>query len=303
MIEQHLYSRLTPPPSFQIKGEYKALSSAGTARAGHAAGVINNKMYVFGGSHTLLNNVMEVYDIATDTWNTLSTTGVPTPRHSPGCCVLDDKLYVFGGSITAAWAPTAEAYVFNPANNTWTKLANMPAALCLQSAVAIKGKIYLFGGFNGSSSINNFYEYDPVSNTYRAIAHTQASVHGHKAVNVNDEMFLVGGVSTVTLLSRCVSYDPVANAWKSYAPSPLGNTYTFTAALEDYLYMFGGSLNTNTTTHNRLFKFHPASNSWTELPSGATAGYFGMMVALADRLFLHGGRNSSTLYSMLWEIT
>lgn len=303
MIESLLYTHKVSPPSIVINGEYKQLASAGIQRTGHVAGLINNKLYVFGGSHQVLNSVMETYDIATDTWGVLTTQGKPSPRHSLAGCVLNDKLYVFGGSTTTAWSPTAEAYVFDPATNVWTKLANQPVALCLQTAVAINGKIYLFGGFNGSSSVTTFLEYDPATDTYRVIAHTQVAQHGHKAAVINGRMFVVGGVSNVTLLSRCVAYDPAANAWASYASSPLANTYTYADALDGSLYMFGGSRNTDTTTHNRLFRFYPPNNTWEELPSGAQPGYFGIMVAASDRLFLHGGRNATTLFPALWEIT
>lgn len=287
----------------QLNAVYRQLASAGTPRTGHAAGVINNKLYVFGGSHGTLNSVMEVYDIAANTWSTLTTTGTPTPRHSVAYCVLNNKLYIFGGSTTTAWAPTLDAYVFDPSNNTWTKLANFPANLCLQSAVAIKGKIYIFGGFTGSGSANNFYEYDPVANTYRQISNSQSPTYGHKAVNIGDRMYVVGGTTGPALLDRCVDYDPATNTWTGHNVSPLANTYTFTAALGNYLYMFGGSLNTDTTTHNRLFRFYPPSNTWVELTSGATPAYFGQMVALADRVLIHGGRNAAGLFNMLWEIT
>jgi len=303
MIESHLYQTKAALPPPVIAGEYKQKTSAAVNRTAHAAVAIDNKIYAFGGSHQILNSVMEVYDIETDQWANLATQGTPSPRHSIASCVLNGKLYIFGGSTTTAWSPTAEAYVFDPATNIWTKLANQPAALCIQTAVAIKGKIYLFGGFNGGSSVNSFYEYDPVSNTYRTIPNSQSVSHGHRAVNIADRMFVVGGVAGTPLLSRCVAYDPTANTWATYASSPLANTYTFTDTLGGYLYMFGGSRNTDTTTHNRLFRFHPPSNTWDELPTGAQAGYYGVMIPVEDRLYLHGGRNSTTLFPALWEIT
>ncbi|MNJ79257.1 Kelch motif protein [compost metagenome] len=67
--------------------------------------------------------------------------------------------------------------------------------------------------------------------------------------------------------------------------------------------MFGGSRNTDTTTHNNLYRYDPVTNTWAELPTGAIPMYFGIMIALADRLLLQGGRNATTLFNTLWEIT
>lgn len=301
MIEQ-LISGLAKKSSFLLKGEFKELTNAAVARDGHAVGLINNKLYIFGGSRTSLNSVMEMYDIVTKTWSVITSVATPTPRHAVASCVLNNKLYVFGGSITAAWSPTAEAYVFDPANNTWTKLANMPLSLCLQTAVVIKGKIYVFGGFNGGSSVNNFLEYDPVTNGWRSISHSQVIQHGHSAVAVNDRMYVVGGVSG-DILVKCTSYDPSNNTWTTLEPPPIGNTYSYIATLDSQIYLYGGSRNTDPTPHKRLFRFDVPGNSWSELPNGPVPMDWGCMVALEDRLLLHGGRNSPALLNNLWEIT
>jgi N-acetylneuraminic acid mutarotase len=54
-----------------------------TARGAHAAAVIDGKIHLFGGAYRKLFNLVdtdahEVYDPATDTWETLSP--LPTPR-------------------------------------------------------------------------------------------------------------------------------------------------------------------------------------------------------------------------------
>lgn len=286
-----------------IKGEYNSLTDATVARDGHAVGLINNKLYIFGGSRTALNSVMEMYDISTKVWSTVSAINTPTPRHAVGHCVLNNKLYVFGGSITAAWSPTAEAYVFNPSNNTWVRLANMPRNLCLQTAVVIKGKIYLFGGFDGNNSVNNFFEYDPNTDSYRSITHLQPIQHGHVAVAVNDRMYVMGGVVAGTILNQCISYDPSNNAWATHVSSPLGNTYSFAAGLEKQIYLYGGSRNTDPTPHKRLFRFDVVMNTWSELPEGPAPMDWGVMISLEDRLLLHGGRSSTVLLKTLLEIT
>ena len=61
-----------------------------------ACGVINNKIYVAGGSDgdNVLNNLY-IYDIATNSW----TSGTPmlVGAESPGGAVVNGKLWVIGG--------------------------------------------------------------------------------------------------------------------------------------------------------------------------------------------------------------
>lgn len=295
----------TPEPEPAVlAGTYKELAVPSTARAFQCTVAIGKKIYTYGGSFGVMNSVMEVYDIETNTWAVLETQGKPPPRHSAACCVLNGKMYMFGGSTTSAWSPfTNKAYVFDPATLTWTELADMPIAVSQHSAVAIHGKIYLFCGYNGAQT-NAFNEYDPETNTYRTITHSQGNIHGHRAVVINNRMFVVGGVTGSTLRNRCISYDPVTNVWATYANSPVGNTYTTAGAIGDNLYLHGGSLNTNNTNHQRLFKFNLPSNTWTELPSGAGARFMAAMAVTDKALYIHGGTNNGSYTPMadLWEV-
>lgn len=298
-------SQFTLPEFPVIEGNYKQLASASLARDSHSIVCIGDKLYTIGGNYgSLLPATLEVYDIPTNMWSVVTSVNMPTARHGSACCALNGKFYVFGGSLGNGWAPmTNEAHVYDPTTNTWTKLANAPNAVALHCAVPINGKIYLFGGFDGGNQSNAFYEYDPVANTYRTISNAQSPIHGHRGVVIRNKMYLLGGAAGAGATNQLISYDPVTNTWASRAASPIGHTYAFAGALGDNLYLFGGSLNTNTTTNKRLFKYNANTNAWTELPSGASPRYLGWMAVSDEALYLHGGYDNSSIYKELWEIT
>jgi N-acetylneuraminic acid mutarotase len=52
-----------------------------TGRSGIAAGVVGERLYVFGGEIPRLFGEVEVYDPATDRWQSLAP--MPEPRHGP----------------------------------------------------------------------------------------------------------------------------------------------------------------------------------------------------------------------------
>ena len=71
--------------------------------------------------------VVEVYDPATDGWS--RKTDMPTARSFAGTAVVDGKIYAMGGSAGARLNEPALAVVemYDPATDTWTRKADMPA--------------------------------------------------------------------------------------------------------------------------------------------------------------------------------
>src|SRR5262245_38577539 len=138
-------------------------------------------MYVFGGYHfpeaigSTLDTVYR-YNLATNTWTTLSTT-TPMPLRALVASAVyyppTNKIYVFGGSTRTPDPLTvyAETRIYDIATNTWTMGALMPAPRSQMASGfnPANGKIYLNGGFETptiDSVSNQTWEYDPVANTF-----------------------------------------------------------------------------------------------------------------------------------------
>jgi len=97
------------------KDAWTQLSDLPTARGGLAGGVLGGKLYVFGGegnmnaSSGVFPNI-DVYDPATDEWQTIAQMLVP--RHGYGAGVLDGKIYLPGGATHQGAGLSAENSVF-----------------------------------------------------------------------------------------------------------------------------------------------------------------------------------------------
>jgi hypothetical protein len=75
---------------------WEARNPLPTARSGHGAVILDNKIFVMGGEGT--NRVFgqnEAYDISKDSWEQYAP--MPTPRHGLGAVVLGRSIYVAGG--------------------------------------------------------------------------------------------------------------------------------------------------------------------------------------------------------------
>jgi N-acetylneuraminic acid mutarotase len=89
--------------------QWESLTPMPTARSGLAAAVLNRRLVVVGGEVNPADPdgvfpQVEVYDFATDTWESLDPMAVP--RHGIGAAAVGDLLYVPGGAVRAGFGAT-----------------------------------------------------------------------------------------------------------------------------------------------------------------------------------------------------
>jgi N-acetylneuraminic acid mutarotase len=129
-----------------------------TARFALAADVVDGKIYVFGGGRRWatvpplnVTPIVEVYDPATDTWTRASD--MPRARFCHSASAVDGKIYIIGGEDPAVQTPSSEGFlivdVYDPATDTWTTAADLPAGGLQHTASVVDGKIYTFGRWMG----------------------------------------------------------------------------------------------------------------------------------------------------------
>lgn len=106
-------------------------------------------------------------------WSTVAPS--PIARSEAQSVVLDGKLYVFGGYINTTYTPTRRADVYNPINNTWTRITDLPIGLT-HSGTAVDGKnIYLAGGYPAkptggqSFTTQDVWKYNVETNTWSSM--------------------------------------------------------------------------------------------------------------------------------------
>lgn len=89
-----------------------------------------------------------------------------TGRRYFTACTLNGKIYVFGGSTQRHENLISNVEEYDPATDTWTRIANMPHVLAGTSAVSLNGKFYVSGGTftrpeSYPSVVSTMYVYDP----------------------------------------------------------------------------------------------------------------------------------------------
>jgi N-acetylneuraminic acid mutarotase len=112
-----------------------------------AAGVINGKFYVVGGSGQ--GAYLDVYDPATNTWQTRAP--IPTPGQRLFGAVLQNKLFVLSWSHPQGRPVVLKAYAYDPSTNTWKARAAPPIAGPMVRVILDgQARLFLPGGFGPS---------------------------------------------------------------------------------------------------------------------------------------------------------
>ncbi len=280
------------PGAAFVSGKFYAISGFATARVGiydpqgntwttgaplppdtgfnlrQYAGVAveSGKIYVIGGDTggsgdraTLLR-----YDPVLNAWTNLPPMPLG-PRYGLGAATVNGKIYAVGGTTVASGSYLSRVEEYNPASNTWTTKASMPAARVGALVGAINGRLIVAGGSDALGATNITYSYNPATDTWTTKSPMPVSGGGDATV-LNGKLFSIGSVTAGQQM--VLSYDGALDAWNTnYALLPTGRHAIGVAADEfnNKIYAVGGYFSSTLAT---LEVFTAPEVVWT---SGSTS--------------------------------
>jgi N-acetylneuraminic acid mutarotase len=171
---------------------WSAVASTHYVHGGTAAvGVIDNKIYVVGGTNTPSQRELEVYDPVANTWTIKAPMSVPR-NHTVGG-IIDGRFYVVGGRFGSTSTNVLEVY--DPATDTWSARAPMPTARSGIAAAVVNNELWVFGGEDADTfTLHAEVEvYDPVSNSWRQLPDMPLPRHGIWASVIGNNIYIIGG--------------------------------------------------------------------------------------------------------------
>jgi N-acetylneuraminic acid mutarotase len=289
-----------------------------TARDQFTGGVINGKIYVFGGNGNpdqVNLKSTEALDPNGD-WAQLADN-----NHNDGWgveeltgAVVNGKLYVFG-----AWGgigPSGNYGVFNfneqydPNSNTWTSLAPKPTVVTDAATAVYEEEIYLFGGYYADEVNENpiFYDvveaYDPNTNSWRSVTTMPKALLSCAAAVVNDKAYIIGGYSPEeNQLTRTVmTFDFQTEQWdvNSYEPLPEDRVHAslnrgITPVIDGKIFLIGGGEGDMSEfwPSDKVDIYDTVSNTWQIGPSLPLPHDNLVAVVLNGKIYVIGGCNGT----------
>ncbi len=287
-----------------IAGSWGMFSSNGfTPRGAFTTCEFGGKIYAIGGfDGTKYITTVEVFDPATNTWDSLTTSGTYTPRRGVCSVVIGGKIYVFGGANEAGALNTLE--ILDPIAKMWSTpvTAGTFTPRWRSSAVLVGSKVYVLGGINNANGIlDTVNVFDTVTNAWSTPSTTGAfAARSDFSTEVIDgKIYVVGGQGDTTLPSPQV-FDPVTAEWSTPVTS---GTYSqrqgvTTAQINGMIYAFGGKNLATGGYFNTIDVFDPTTNTWSN-PSttGNPIARAGSCATLCNgKVYFMGGRD---VYALL----
>jgi hypothetical protein len=190
---------------------WRSLPPMETPRAGHAAGVIANRLYVVGGTtdsgfleleQPPLTS-LEIYDFETGQWS--RGRDMPTGRHHFSAGVLDGQLYAIGGRTSGDFSlNTVER--FDPQRDEWEILPSLPLGTGGHSVETAAGRLVVISGGDDLEEwvTPATWALDAGERRWRRLPDMRVARHGHASATAGDRIYVFGG-------APCAGYGQTAS--------------------------------------------------------------------------------------------
>jgi N-acetylneuraminic acid mutarotase len=231
---------------------------------------------------------------------------LPSARRALATAVASNVLYAIGGTNSAGTALTA-VQAYNPATNSWSTKASLPAARPFgNGATHISGTIYVPGGQDATAVITRtLYAYKISTNSWSSKTNMPVfSGCGGSGV-ISGKLYVFSGCTKTatgpqTAAALLHRYDPATNAWTTLRAAPAVHVQPAVSVVSGKLYVAGGNTGSAAAT-SRVDVYNPATNSWSTVAAMPTARVGAAGALAGGKLYVIGGRNGPT-YSNVVEV-
>ena len=257
-------------------------------RTGMAAVAYDENLYIIAGEGPEgVSGKVFLYSLEENKWTTVSPK--PIPVTDMAGAVIGEKIYVPGG-LTKEGSPINNLEIYDPRRDKWDTGSPLPKKLSAYALTTFEGKLYLFGGSDGTQILNVVYIYDPASDSWHEGAAMPISSRNLGAVAVENRIIVLGGQNREGVLDQSWAYFPSrdvddGNPWESFISMPVGCSGFGVANVYDTIYVLGGIVADLDETSRRAWMM--TGEEWVDLP--VDQGYGGRQVAvvpLGSQLFI-----------------
>ena len=332
------------PQTVTVEAVYKGKTASYTftltdhfsPREDHTSVVLGKDIYVIGGTTSLapLRISSEVWRSSDKgiTWDQVadSTKGFTPARYNHSSVVLDGNIYIIAGTTSRASFNSNDVLKSADRGVSWTRAAAPTttaarfSARRLADAQVLNGEIYLMGGFNGTSYLNDVWKSTDGASWTQVTAtpipspsprfparFSFASVMLPGSGGGGDEIFYIGGTGgTGTPQNVYKSTDGASWTQLSTVPgftTTANNRNGHTAAvLGGNIYLIAG-LN-GSTAEKDVWRSTDRGVTWTSITSNAPFGtrYKHSSAVLGDTMYVIGGYSdpgTGTYLNDVWKST
>ena len=217
------------------------------------------------------------------------TGALPAPLQDPSYVRSGASVLLLGG-LTAA--DTSTDGVVSTGFHGGRVLGRLPSARHDTAAAAVGGAVYVFGGGNGPSQLDDIVRVDPATGRSTLIGHLPTASSDSTAAAIGGTAYIVGGYTGTRWLDTIVAYRPGRPA-HVVAHLPQTIRYAAVTAVGNRLVIAGGSLE-NGTASDAVLTYTPGAARVTRLGTLPVPTTHAAAAALGTVAYLIGGRGATT---------
>jgi N-acetylneuraminic acid mutarotase len=199
-------------------------------------------------------------------WTEIANYPVSIMDNAAGYDTATGKVYSIAGFNGSA--NIASSYVYDPASQQWSQIADAPQALEAPAGAFINGKMYVAGGWDSNgNATSTVYAYDPSANSWSQVASLPTALTAMATTALHGQLYVVGGCTTgfCSPTSNAVyRYDPGSNAWTQLANYPAPVAFGACAGLSGEVVCAGGTNADNGQTFTATYIYDPGTNTWSQ---------------------------------------
>ncbi len=270
-------------------------------RWGHSSCELNGKVYVLGGRNafnfpTIPLNIMWMYDPLLDTW--ITRKNMEIVRTGFSTCVYNGKIHAIGGAQKVYGTPTLTTKsieVYDPEQDSWTQLTDMPVSRYDHTASIVGSKIYIIGGYDDpfAQPFSRVDIYDLATETWTTGTPMLTPRVQLSTVVLNGKIYAIGGqrgVSTNESGEKTMEvYDPATDTWTSAADMLTQVKMMSACTLNGRIYVFGGAEGYCTPALSGVQEYKPETDSWINIGDMPRELCLQTSTVVDNKIYISGG--------------
>jgi N-acetylneuraminic acid mutarotase len=219
--------------------------------------------------------------------------------------VVNGKLYVFGGYVDTTFKPTRRSDAYDPATNTWTRVADLPVGSTHAGTVVDGNSVYFAGGYPETATFQTYattavWRYDAVADAFTAMPALPAGRGGGALALLGRELHYFGGSDAARADAAShwsLNLDDLPAGWVSKAPLPLARNHVGGVALGGKIYAVGGQQGQNDASvfRDEVDVYDPAADAWTPaapLPAPPRSHITNSTIVWGGQILTFGGEKA-----------
>lgn len=257
--------------SFSQQDKWTSIPAMANAMPGKSTAVsftIGEKAYI-GTGDGFTKDFWE-YDIPSGVWTKKADFAGEGRAYASGFSIGNKGYIGIGMKGTLYADPRRDFWEYDPAIDKWTQKANVPTTGQFSSfAFSLKGKGYIFAGYNWNSALGQGFEYDPVLDKWTGLVNQIPARYNAVCFTIGGKAYAGTGTKT-SFENRSkdfYEFDADTKAWTRIADFPGTPTSMATSfALAGKGYVAGGYTETYPAPAypNSLWQYDPIANTWKQ---------------------------------------